>query len=235
MSLDTKILIGASVATLIILVGAVFIFGNQKPGTSGPKVDSTLLIRSDSYRISSASARISLVEFSDYQCPACASYYSMVKQVIAVYTGKLNFVYRNFPLTQHRNARLSAQAAIAAGKQNKFWEMHDMLFTSQDKWAEQDNARDIFTGYAKDLGLNTDTFKKDLDAKDIADTIDQDLKDGTVLGIDSTPTFYLDGVKLDNPGSSADFKSLIDAALKRAQITPSPSPAGITPSPEVGK
>lgn len=235
MSLDNKILIGVTVATVAILVGAVFIFGNQKPAGLGPKADSALLVRSDSYQISSESAKISMVEFSDYQCPACASYYPMVKQATLAYTGKLNFVYRNFPLSQHQNARLSAQAALAAGKQNKFWEMHDMLFTNQAKWSEQGSARDIFVGYAQSLGLNTDTFKKDLDAKDIADTIDRDLADGTTLGIDSTPTFYLDGVKLNNPAGLADFKSLIDAAIKKVQTTPSPIPTDVVPSQGTGK
>lgn len=104
--------------------------------SSKPKADLKLLIRPNSNKISTPSAKVTLVEFSDLQCPACAQAHPVVKQILEENKGNINFVYRHFPLSQHKNARIAAEAAEAAGEQGKFFEMVSKLFENQNKWSE---------------------------------------------------------------------------------------------------
>ena len=157
-----------------------------------------------------------LVEYGDYQCPACAAYYPIIKQLVETYKSDIQFQFRNFPLQQiHQNARAAARAAEAAGKQNKFWEMHDLLYEQQSSWEQSSSANLIFEQYAKQLGLNVDTFKTDFASNEINEIINADFNEGTRLGVESTPTFFLQGKKLDNPPRDLEgWKKLIDEQIK---------------------
>lgn len=215
MKSETKLFLGIILGTVAIVAAGVLLL--SRSGTSSTKADNALLIRADSNKIASGSGTVTLVEFSDFQCPACGSYFAPVKQLVNEFKDNILFVYRNFPLTNlHKNAQLAAQAAEAAGMQNKYWEMHDMLFTTQADWSASDKAQDIFVGYAKSLGLNADEFQKDIDSDTVKNKIQQDVNDGNALGISGTPTFFLNGVKLDNPASFADFEALIKAEIQNA-------------------
>ncbi|MCL4360334.1 DsbA family protein [Patescibacteria group bacterium] len=213
---ETKLFLGFVAAILVIVGAAVFFFSSPAGQSATPAADRTLLVRSDSEKISSPSARATLVEFADYQCPACGAYYPVVKQVVSEFTGKLNFVFRNFPLDQHPNAKPAAYAAEAAGRQGKFWQMHDLIYTNQVKWSDSPDAAAIFEGYAKTLGLNMDHYKKDVASQAVSAMIDRDVSDATALGVDATPTFYLNGVKLDNPAAIDDFRTAVKKALETA-------------------
>lgn len=159
-------------------------------------------------------AKVALVEYADFQCPACKAYYPLVKQLQTTYGDKLNVVYRFFPLkTIHQNAVNSAKAAYAAGKQNKFWEMHDKLFDTQDTWATLPDPEATFLGFAKDLGLNTDQFKKDYEDGNTLVFINNAYNADTAIGLNATPTFFLNGKQIENPQSFDAFKKLIDQAL----------------------
>lgn len=219
---EKKALVAIAIATLIVLVGGVFVLVRSSSPTSGKTVDMKRLIRDDSEKISSESATVTLVEFADYQCRACGSYAPVVKQLLGEFAGKLNLVYRNFPLLKHKNARIAAFAAEAAGEQGKFWEMHGKLFGSQAQWSETGNAKETFIGYAQQLGLDIDRFKQDIDSDKVRQKIDRDFGDGSVLGVNATPTFYLQGEKLRNPASYEDFKTLVQAALRTAPISQAP-------------
>lgn len=158
--------------------------------------------------------KVVLVEYSDFQCPACGRYEPFLRQLEHEFNGKLEFVYRYFPLRQiHINAELSAAAAEAAGKQGKFWEMHDMLFDRQNDWAESPGARDMFIGYAGDLKLDVEKFKSDLDSGETADRIEKDFRGGERAGVNSTPTFFLNGQKIPNPRTYAEFQTLINQTI----------------------
>jgi protein-disulfide isomerase len=210
---ETKLFLGIIIGTIVIVgVGIALL---SRPAST-VKVDSSLLIRADSNKISTSSATVTLVEFSDFQCPACGVYYSIVGQVIKDFTGRMNFVYRNFPLTDlHPNAQIAAQAAEAAGLQGKYWEMHDILFTKQSDWSASSAVRDIFAGYAQSLGMNVEQFKKDIDSDAVKNIVAEDVKDGNTIGINATPTFFLDGVKLDNPATLADFESAVQKKISQ--------------------
>jgi protein-disulfide isomerase len=128
----------------------------------------------------------------------------------------LKFSFRHFPLTQiHKNALLAAKASEAAGVQGKFWEMHDMLYDKQDEWGEALNAREFIMMYATALKLDTKKFAADLESKAIEEKILAEFKEGVSLGVQGTPTFYINGKKVENnPRNLADFNALIREAAK---------------------
>jgi len=204
----------------ILIILGLAIFGMVKlfsltPNGSGGIV--TIDVNSSDWVEGNQNASTTIVEYSDFQCPACAVYYSVVKQLINDFGSDVRLIYRNLPLPQHQNADLAARVAGAAGKQGKFWEMHDVLFENQTAWAEQGNAEEIFIGYANSLGLNIDQFKQDIDSNDIENKIQDDIKSGISFGVDSTPSFFINGVKIQNPRSYDEFKSIIEQSIQLAQ------------------
>lgn len=159
---------------------------------------------------SSTVVKHTLVEYSDFQCPACASFHPVLKKLIAEHGDKFNFVYRHYPLVQvHQHAEAAAIAAEAAGKQGKFWEMHGMLFETQDVWVKASNPREVFVSYATQLGLDAKKFTADLDDKEIRTKITDQYIGGTKSGVRGTPSFYLDGKQIVNPTSYEAFVKLV--------------------------
>jgi protein-disulfide isomerase len=212
----------------LILAFSIFVlvFGIIKLASSGNPLDKTLNQSTSSVNVVSSSdwmkgnkeAKTVLIEFSDFQCPACGAYYQVVKQLNQEFKDKIQFVYRHFPLRQiHANADLAARSAEAAGKQNKFWEMHDMLFENQNKWSGEKNTKDIFIEYARSLNLDIEKFKNDLDSKEVKAKVENDYQDGVRFGVNATPTFFLNDTKLQNPRSYEEFKTLLEEAISKAQ------------------
>jgi protein-disulfide isomerase len=161
-------------------------------------------------------ASITLVEYSDFQCPACASFYPIVKQLGETFADDLKIVYRHFPLSRiHKNASLAARSAEAAGEQGKFWEMHDMLFEHQREWSEVGSAeaRAAFVSYAKSLGLDINQFETSLDSEAVKGKVDGDFASGLRSHVNATPTFFLNGEKISTPRSYEKFEQLILESL----------------------
>ena len=212
MSRESKIL----TAILVIVVGgmiAAFAIAN-KPTDSGPAPvgDKTKIIRDTSHH--EGSGPVQLVEFGDYQCPACGAAYPNVQQVMKDYNGKVTLYFRNFPLTSlHPNAMIGAEAAEAAGAQGKYFEMHDLLYQQQKDWSEDADPTSKLVGYAKTLGLDTDKFSKALSDEQYKSVIQQDMADGTALNINATPTFYINGNQYAGGFDYASLKQAIDSAL----------------------
>ncbi|HEY4479160.1 MAG TPA: DsbA family protein [Candidatus Paceibacterota bacterium] len=141
------------------------------------------------------SASTTLLEYSDFECPACRAYYPVLKQIHDEFGSKIRFVYRHFPLTQHANARLAARAAEAAGVQGKFWEMHDRIFDTQETWAAKPDAEQKFIALAEELGLDMTKFEKDMRSKSIGDKIDSHYSGGQSYGVNVTPTFFINNTR----------------------------------------
>lgn len=159
-------------------------------------------------------AEITLVEYSDFQCPACAGAAPAVKQLVEEMGEDVRVVYRHYPLRSiHPNAQLAAQASEAAANQGKFWEMHDELFASQRVWSNQSNPTDDFYKLAEKLELDMMKFKQDLTASETKNKVNSDYTSGSASGVAGTPTFYLDGEQLTNFGSYANLKSIIQDKL----------------------
>lgn len=161
---------------------------------------------------------VTLVEYGDFQCPACGQYYPVVKSVFEKYQSDIFFQFRNYPLESlHQNARASARAVEAANIQGKFWEMYDTLYTTQSAWSNTNDPLTLFKSYAQQIGVaDLNKFEVDYKSSEVNSIINADLQAGQKFSITGTPTFILDGTKLDsNPTSADEFYKLIDAAIAK--------------------
>lgn len=216
MTKEAKILIG--IAAIVIIGGILLaVFANPQPKEAGQSVDPQSLIRSNSHMTKQASAKVNIVEFGDYQCPACAAAHPIVKRIVDEYKDNpdVNLVFRNFPLDSiHPNAHIGSEAAEAAGAQGKYWEMNELLYSRQTEWAEVQNPIDFFVRYAGEIGLDVDKFKSEVNQRLYQDVIKADYSDGTAAGVTSTPTIFINGEKM----SSYQYETLkakIEEQLKK--------------------
>jgi protein-disulfide isomerase len=160
-------------------------------------------------------ARVTLEEFSDFQCPACGALEPGLRRVVNDYGDRVQLIFRNFPLAMHKYAFQAARAAEAAGQQGKFWEMHDMIYDNQKEWSDSMEPRVQFESYATRLGLDVQRFKTDSERQDLADRIKADYGRGMSLNVKGTPTIFLNGREMV-PGklvTEDDLRREIDAAL----------------------
>lgn len=200
-----------------ILGGILAVSNHHKPLADGSSGTPTEHVEGK------GSTGVKLVEYGDYECPVCASFYETVKETAAKYSDQVTFQFRNLPLTAiHQNAFAGARAAEAAGLQNKYWEMHDLLYTNQSAWAQASDPKSFFDGYAAQLGIDATRFNADYASESVNNAINADLAAFHQTGDEmATPTFYLDGKKLDNTKlvdssgepSVAAFSALIDAEI----------------------
>jgi len=217
MTNETKVLIGIGVATLVIVVAATFLIGGKSNSNAQvntePVANAEALVRSNSHKIEVKGAKITFVEFGDIQCPACGAAFPVVQQLLGDYKGKLTFAFRQFPLQMHQNAQPAANAAEAAGVQGKFFEMVDKMYENQAEWSESKTPMDIFTKYAQQLKLDVKKFKDDATKKKYQKNIDADIKDGFAVGVNATPTFYINGVKQEGGIDYQTYKAQFDKIL----------------------
>jgi protein-disulfide isomerase len=209
------------IAVIVIIFGGFLVFGNNKSTTSSPTSS-----QPTNHVEGSAVDSVKLVEYGDFECPYCEEAYPVVQQVVAEYANQIQFQFRNFPLTSiHPNAFAGARAAEAAGLEGKYWQMHDALYdsTNWQVWSTSSDPTQYFYEYAQQLGLNVNQFKTDFASSKVNDLVQADLAAGTKLGIQGTPTFYLNGklitLKSFDP---TQFTDPIDALLKSKGITPAP-------------
>ncbi|MEK9173403.1 MAG: thioredoxin domain-containing protein [Patescibacteria group bacterium] len=190
-------------------VGSMLFVGGGNPAGNQTAILTDSISQNDWF-LGKNDAKVILVEYGDYQCPACAAYHPFTKQIVQEFGDNISFAYRHFPLRSiHKNADITAQAAEAAGKQAKFWEMHDLLYKNQKSWESANNAEEIVTGYAKSLGLNIDQFKTDLHSKIVKDKVEADFQSGLRAKVQGTPTFFVNGKSIQNPLSYDEFRTIL--------------------------
>ena len=209
---------GILIVTVLVVIGAIAWGLNTQSSNSSKSRNVNVEITDQDKYLGNKDARVTLVEYSDFQCPACKAYEDIVKQVRDAYSAEdLKIVYRHFPLRSvHPNADLAAQAAEAAGEAGKFWEMKDELFKNQAEWSKEKDPRGLFGAYAKAIGLDVAEFEEDLLPEDDSkERVEKDYQSGLALGVSSTPTFILNGVIIKNPQTIDEFKSLIDSELEK--------------------
>ena len=162
-------------------------------------------------------AEVTIVEFSDYQCPFCGRAYQTTFPEIKklVDQGKVKFVFKDYPLPFHEQADEAALAANCAGEQGKYWEMHEKLFSTQGTWTGNTDVMAVFTGYAKDLGLDEDDFKTCVADPAQKKEVDDDITEGSAAQVSGTPTFYINGQQLVGAQPWAAFQAIIDAELAK--------------------
>lgn len=145
-------------------------------------------------------AEMILVEYGDYQCPHCGIAHPFIKKLLKEFKGDLRFIFRNFPLQEsHPMAMMAALASEAAGKQSKFWEMHDIIFEHQRSLSPDD-----ILHFANKLKLNENQFEKDIRNKQLIQKVEDDMEGGLRSGVNGTPTFFLNGKKVDSYDESYD-------------------------------
>ncbi len=227
-------------AVCIGLVAALFIFKQSAPEFPG---DPAKVVQDDRV-YGKKDSKVVFIEYGDFQCPSCENLYAPLHEVKEQYKDKVAFVFRHVPIVSaHANAKAAAAAAEAANKQGKFWEMHDLLYENQANWsnAQGNNRSTFFEGYAKQLGLNIEQFKKDVASREVLDRINRDFGALSKAKLEpSTPTVVINGQKIegssltitDNSGRSvynADkIRAELDKALKAVGETP-PSAEPATP------
>ncbi len=207
---EKKFIIGIGVLTVIIVVAGAMLLGKQKPpeAQNTDKIDEALLLKDPKNGIGDPNAPVQIVEFGDYQCPACEAAYPIMKDLVSKNQNKVYFVFRNFPLSVHPNSQITSKAAEAAALQGKFWEMHDILYEKQKEWATSQNPKDLIDGYAKSIGLDIDKFNGDLDK--VTGQVNSDYDLGNKYGVNSTPTFFINGIKYPGVQQEGQLQQLID-------------------------
>jgi protein-disulfide isomerase len=226
-----------SVAVVIIaLVGLAFYLAAKTPSTSGgtssgglpatPAIDTSIkgdavYSRPYSHMTGSASAPVTLVEFGDYECPVCATAAAPIKVITDKYKldSNFNYVFRNFPLSQHPDAQITASAAEAAGAQGKYFEMHDLLYANQNDWSGSTDPVSYLVKYGQQLGLDMNKFQSEMTSFKYFTNVEQDMADGTALKIDATPTFYvLDGTNSASNPTPTQYVGVANLAGLGTQI-----------------
>ncbi len=153
---------------------------------------------------------ITIVEYSDYQCPACAYFHPIVEKLKDTYGDQIKFEMKYFPLNSHQYAALAARAAQAAKNQGKFQQMHNMLFENQKRWSGSGSPTSIFVNYAEELELDIDQFKNDLNASETQKIVMEQRQEGRNAGVNATPTFFIEGDKVDPlPRNFQEFDQLV--------------------------
>jgi protein-disulfide isomerase len=220
---------GILVAIIIVFIGIVtFSNHNKNSDGNGSSAQPTNHVEGK------GTTGVKLVEYGDFQCPVCAEFYQATKETVTKYGDKITFQFRNLPLTSlHPNAFAGARAAEAAGKQGKYWEMHDLLYEqgisyynsnqSTQTWINASDPTQYFQAYAQQLGLNVSKFKADYSSSAVNDAINADIAAFKKTGDEqATPTYYLDGKKVNNdklitnnvPSVEA-FSKVIDAEIAK--------------------
>jgi protein-disulfide isomerase len=156
---------------------------------------------------------VTLVEYGDFQCPACALTASVIRSVENEYRDRLRVVFWQFPLPMHSHGREAAIAAEAASRQGRFWEMHDLLYQHQNTWTRSNDVPAEFENYALELHLNMTRFRQDIQSASVTDRVEAERKHGASLGVKSTPTIFINGKEFPPPFTAERLREAIDAAL----------------------
>jgi protein-disulfide isomerase len=198
---------GATALVVLAVVVLYFFTGAAatEPSTAAP-------VASNDITYGPKDAKVTVIEYSDFQCPFCAEYAKWMTQLRQKYGDRVQFVFRNYPLSNHEWATIAAKVGYAASLQGKFWEMHDLLYEKQGEWAASDDPRPYFDSYAESLGLDLDKFHADADAQSTTDFIKKQAAEGKKAGVTHTPWFVIDGESV-LPRSLEQFEKAIEAAL----------------------
>jgi protein-disulfide isomerase len=215
LSRSTKISLIATLALLLVAAVVTFILANQNDTERAATLDGDAqVLRENSHRLDTGPADGPvLVEFLDFECESCAAAYPFVEEMRDTYAGELTYVIRYFPIPSHQNSMTAALAAEAAAQQGQLEPMYQMMFETQLQWGEKNTSQaTLFRGYAETLGLDLEAFDEVVADPATEERVRQDFDEGLELGVEGTPTFFLDGERVEVT-SLDDFRTLIDEAV----------------------
>jgi len=210
MSSDSKFFLGVVIAAVLVISGIIFFSQKETSVQSGDTVtvDTTV-----GQKLGPDDAKVKIVEFGDFQCPACAAAAADFRLAQEKNQADVQIIYRHFPLTNiHPNAEAGALAGQAAANQGKFWEMDALLYQTQKDWASQTDPRNYFYALADQLGLNRSQFISDMGADSTKKIVQDDVSYGDSLSVDQTPTFFINGQRVTGPQTIDAWQKLIDQA-----------------------
>ena len=215
LSTRNRILINVAVVLAVVVAVVIIFFATRTPSSPAASGDYPQTVRENSHRLSTAEdGKVTLVEFLDFECEACGAAYPAIEQLREEYAGRVTFVARYFPIPSHTNAQNSALAAEAAARQGKFEEMYSKLFETQSVWGEQQDSRAAdFRVIAQEIGLDLKQYDADIVDPAVLERITADQEEGAALGVQGTPTFFLNGEKLEI-STFEDLRGAIDKAVK---------------------
>ncbi|WP_454114174.1 DsbA family protein [Microbacterium maritypicum] len=192
-------LIAIAVAIVLLIAGVVFAISQQQPTAPAEGGEPKPTVRTDSHVLDDGGeGAVTVVEFLDFECEACAAFYPVVEDLREKYDGEITYVVRYFPLPGHINSTQAALAAEAAGQQDRFEDMYHRLFETQAQWGEQsEETPEVFRGFAEELDLDMAAYDAAIADAATAERVQSDKADGEKLGVDSTPSFFVDGVKVE--------------------------------------
>lgn len=200
------------VVAIVLAAGAGYFLTRDRSVMSSAPVGAVVALQGG-HSIGPQKAPLTLVEFGDYECPTCGIYNPIVHEVLNRFP-QIRFEFHHFPLVNlHRNALAAATAAEAAGDQNHFWEMHDLLFQHQKDWENSAAPNEIFIAYAAQLGLDTNQFQRDLQSPAIGQRITEDVTRALDAKVPATPTFLINGQIVNTPKTVEEFTQLIQSRL----------------------
>jgi protein-disulfide isomerase len=187
-------------------VNTAELYAKASPGANPP------------HSLGAPNAAVTIEEFADFQCGACAGMHPVVKELRSTYGDRVRIIFRHYPLPGHDKAYEAAVATEAAGMQGKFWDMQNILFTNQQVWSRSSDFRKMLQDYAQKIGLDVDKFNADMAGSHTKNRVDFDLQRGRSLQVSSTPTFYINGRMLTGQEMSVDgMRQIIDAELQKLQ------------------
>lgn len=212
MKSETKILSVILIFSAILLIGAVTLLSmGQKNTVITPETEVTIDY-STGEKIGSDSAKVKIVEYSDFQCPACKAFEPALQKVLNDYKEDIQFVYKYFPLPLHFNSKPASNFAIYSATEGKFWETHGKLFQTQEEWALLKNPNEYFLKLGKDLGLDETKLKIALDNNSFYPEMEKTMAEGEKIGVNSTPTVFVNNKKL-NLSSYEDLETKVKQIL----------------------
>jgi protein-disulfide isomerase len=169
-------------------------------------------------------ARITLVEFGDYQCPSCKAFHPVVQELLSRYPQQVRLEFHHYPLISiHPNSMAASLAVEAAGEQGKYWEMHDLVFELQDQWSRSPNPEPDFLAMAARLGLNQNSFMQSMRSPQLQDRVLQDVVRARDSQVEAVPTFFIDGKKMSIPLSITAFVDIIEMQLQNQSSSNKPA------------
>ena len=208
----------AAVAMLTVGSGAMLYRAKQRsvaaaaPAAAGATGTGASAMTPEHVRGASG-APVTLEEFGDFQCPACATTAGVIQALEKVYGKRLRMIFRQFPLPAHQHGRDAALATEAASLQGRFWEMHDLLYEKQATWSKEPDVRPLFESYAQELHLNVPRFKKDFESEQVAAQVDRQREYGVSRGVQNTPTLFINNQLVTPPFTPERLQEAINAAM----------------------
>jgi protein-disulfide isomerase len=208
-------IIVVAVALITIAMGMALYRANRAPPVSISQEKAITNEKTESMHVrGAADALVTLEEFGDFQCPPCGALSGPLNELERDYGAKMRFVFRQFPLANHANAKPAAYAAEAAGLQGRFWEMHDLLYREQANWSKETDPSELFLSYARIVGIDTAKFQKDINSDEVKERVAADQKRATELGVHLTPTIFVNGKSIVGPSlNPIGLRAAVEAAL----------------------